>query len=319
MVTTNDAYAITRNDIKDIKTKIDTAKNNIKKIDSDIVNQKITVLDKENILSQKKNTLRELHKTSNDDSLSYAKKLDTAKNDVSIAKRELKTANQKSIDHLNEKSQQLDIIKSLDSILSDFENLISSRIPNNRVLEISLSQTCITLVKNNMSSTCPDYTLLSSLDSSMIVSGEFSLDEGGFFHRSNAKFKQSHLFYNFDNTPRLIVDAPNGSNFGKIIIMPNFDNYIVKNSNISDNNSRTIYHDRFIDDCKIAYINSDKWELLIPDTIHHMRNGCSDDTTNYQEAEIIVDPVTVIDISQSPNYQYSQWLESVKESCKVQC
>ena len=275
-------------------------------------------MDKENALSQKKNTLRELHKTNNDDSFSYAKKLDNAKHDILVAERELKTANQKPIDYLNEKSQQQSIIKSLDSILSNFEASISSRIPNNRVLEIELSQTCITLVKNNMSSTCPDYQLLSKLDSSLSVSGEFILDETGFFHRSSPLVKQSHLFYDFDDVPRLIVDAPNGSNFGKIIIMPNFDNYVV-NQSISNNHSRTIYHDRFIDDCTIAYINSDKWKFLITDTIHHMRNGCSEDTTKYQEAEIIVDPVTTIDISQSPNYQYSQWLEIIKEKCKIKC
>ena len=60
-----------------------------------------------------------------------------------------------------------------------------------------------------MSSTCPDYQLLSKLDSSLSVSGEFILDETGFFHRSSPLVKQSHLFYDFDDVPRLIVIYPN--------------------------------------------------------------------------------------------------------------
>ena len=315
------AYGISRNDIQNTKIRINNAKDTITKIETDIERQKTTISDKEMTLTQKQNILRELNK-SNSDSFSHAKKLRDAKHDILITERQLKTENKKYIDYLNNKSEQINLIKSLESILTQAKKLLSSRITDNKIIEIELSQTCITLIKNSISSTCPTYELLSTLDSSIpMVSGEFvKEDKSGFFHRQAPKIKNSHLWYSMDNASRLIVDAPNGSNFGKIIIMPNFDNYIIKESSAFSNSSRTIYHDRYIDNCSTAKINSNNWEFLLLDTIYHMRNGCSEGTTKYQEAEIIVDdPLSVIDVSQSANYQYFSWLESVQESCKKRC
>ena len=179
------AYGISRNDIQNTKIRINNAEDIIKNIETNIEKQKITISDKEKILTQKQNILRELNKIDND-SFTHAKKLRDVQYDILIAERQLKAENMKYIDYLNDKSEKINLIKSLESILIQAKKLLSSRITDNKIIEIELSQTCITLIKNNMSSTCPTYELLSKADSSItFVSGEFIKDESGFFSQGN--------------------------------------------------------------------------------------------------------------------------------------
>ena len=97
-------------------------------------------------------------------------------------------------------------------------------IPGNQNIGIVLSETCITLIKNNIDSTCPSYELLLQVDSSNTkVSGEFVFDESGFFHRDTPQLKNSHMWYQFETQPRIIVDPPDSSYLHTIVIMPNFE------------------------------------------------------------------------------------------------
>ena len=315
-----DAYGASRHDLKNIKIKINQAEDKVEYLESKIEQQKTTISDKEEILTQKQNILRELRKIA-DDSSSHKNKISDAKKAIRTAEKSLKDENKKYIDFFNEKSQQVKTIQSLESLLVKSEKLLKLQGLDNKIIGIELSKTCITLIKNNMDSACPTYEELLLLDDSNTdISGRFIYDESGFYHRDTPQLQNSHRWYDFVNYPILIVDPPSGYNLSTIEILPNLDTYVMAQSNVSTENfSRTIYHDRYIDSCKTAKINSANWKFLLPDTIAHMRSGCTESSTNYDEVEIIFTPLTPIDITQSPNYQYEQWLIHSKELCKVKC
>ena len=320
VIESSDAYGVSRNDIKNIKIKIYLAKESIKKIDANVIKQKTIVTEKENILTQKQTTLKELRAES-DPSFTYQKEILNAEKAIETAEKTLKDANRKHLDYLDEKSFEQNKIDSLELVLIESKKALKSQGVKNNLIGITLSNTCITLIKNNIDSTCPTYEFLSQIDSSNVnVSGDFVYDESNFLHRGTPQLQNSHQWYKFDNSTRLIVDPPSGYNISTIIIQPNFDTYISRESNIiTDTFSRTLYHDRYIDNCKDAKINSDKWMELLPDTIYHMRQGCTENSTNFIEEEIIFNTFIELDISQTASYQYNQWLESSKELCKEKC
>ena len=205
------------------------------------------------------------------------------------------------------------------------------------------------MIKHNITTTCPSYKELVDLDSSnTYVSGEFVIDENGYFHRANSPLKESWAWYDWDNSQRIFVDPPLGmlDKIKMIYIQSNFYNYFIvgdmtQKSNIKyieikvtddfGNNStitravsnyvelqeteRVIYHDRHVDKCRVATINADKWKILLPDTINYMQNECDESYTNVIIKEIIPAIKTEIDYSTSPAWKYKLWLENAIKNC----
>lgn len=317
----DDAHAVSRHDIKNIKIKIYAAQDDLKSLEANALNQKKTVSEKEDIVIQKIKILKDLKKI-DDDSLKHDTKIINAEKEIIHAEAEAKKANKTYFVYLDEQSEKTRLIESLELALNNSEDLLMSQGANNNVIGIELSQTCITLIKNNLDSSCPTYEELSQIDGSNYqVSGKFVIDDdSGFFHRETPTIKNSHQWYKQGSDLVLIVDPPSGYNLSTITIMPHLDTYIMKGSHaISENNLRTLFHDRYIDNCNSAKINAGDWKSLLPDTLYHMSMGCTDSSTTYDEFEEIFDPPTEFDITQSPNYQYHQWVESSKELCKIKC
>lgn len=194
----------------------------------------------------------------------------------------------------------------------------------NKKIGIVLSKTCLTMIQNNIDSTCPTYKDLITLDSSITeISGKFTTDENGFFHRSEPLQKNSWRLYDFDEEIRIFVDPPQGmaERIRTITLHPNFDTYLITNDlsegsfGSEGNYTRIVYHDRYIDNCKQATVNADKWQLLLADTIHYMRADCNPDHTSYQEREILNATKSEYNPESSPNWNYFQWLEEVSNFC----
>jgi len=182
---------------------------------------------------------------------------------------------------------------------------------------ITLSNSCITLLQNNFSTTCPTYEELKALDSSNTkVSGKFETIDG-WHQRTSSDYKNSWRYYDDDPRIRIFVDPPKGMNdkIDMIEIQPNFDTYLLAKDNNITNNTRTVYHDRYIDNCKNAIINAEKWKLLLADTIYFMRNNCNDNFTLFNHIETIYVEYVDHDISTSRKYIHEKWLEEVKTYC----
>jgi hypothetical protein len=263
------------------------------------------------------------------------------------AKDNYQNARDSLFELLGEKSDLIKIIKTQikESKIKKFDssNLVKR-------IGINLSNMCETMLKNNFTTNCPTYKDMITLDSSdRNISGKFTTDDDGFFHRLDPIQNNSWKLYDFDETIRIFVDPPDNmlDRVRLITIMPNFDNYFVAGdltisdqytliNVVQDGNatskavnysylnktqdfSRVIYHDRYIDNCRSAVINAAVWKAILPDTINFMRNDCDPKHTQFEEREVITPNYTSIDITTSPNYQ-AQWkLEEDMERCKVLC
>ena len=252
---------------------------------------------------------------------------------------------------LTMKSNLIKELKQLESDLSDTkEQLRITEFNENskltKLIGVQISNSCKTMIINGFNTTCPNYEDLIKYDNSNTeVSGEFVTDSNGFFHRAEPDYEKSWRWYDYDDELRVIVDPPNGmlSKIKMITINPNLDTYQVtgdrtqhaeyeivdgelyltygnttqiKQIEIREETqsfARILYHDRYVDSCRTAEINSSKWEMLLTDTIDYLRNHCQE--KGFEEREIIEHRKTEIPIMDSPNYQYFQWIEQVKQNC----
>lgn len=267
--------------------------------------------------------------------------------------------------------QKSDNIKLIDNLDEEIENsiiLLRKKVDDKEVLQeesntsdsdftgyvkkigIRLSQSCITMIKNDIPTTCPSYELLQQLDSSIIdVSGKFGFKDG-FFQRLKPSIDNSWRWYDFDNHLRIFVDPPAGmeSRIKMIEITPNLNTYLIKNNQYqpqkyeytdieiinplskktetitikveTQKQGRILFHDRFIDNyCDVSKITSDNWEKLLLDTINHMRLNCIEGSTSFDNMEFIPAKITEFDMTTSPSWQALQWFESAKKECKELC
>ena len=209
------------------------------------------------------------------------------------------------------------------------------------LIGIDLSKTC------EISETCINYADLIYLDSSNTeVSGKF-ITTSNDIRRDTPQLIESWRWYDLDDQYRIIVDPPVGmaERIKMITITPTLDNYILKDDmfngtkitslNVtkyegqsrefnytiynSTESGRVVFHDRYIDDCGDAMISAVNWKFLLNDTITLLRNDCDLNYTSFEDREFIPTILTEIDITTSPFWQYTQWLNESIEKCKTLC
>lgn len=224
--------------------------------------------------------------------------------------------------------------------VKETKELISNQ---EKMIGIKLSKACTTMLMNNFTTNCPNYQQLEILDTSdKSITGDFGWEDG-FYKRLPSRYVNSQNWYAQYDFPIVVVDPPNNMEIPTITIENNFDNYYmedvepygyeieiitIKFANgtsyekaIGNNpikpifNSRTIYHDRYVDECQKATINADKWELLLADTINYLRNRCDPSSTSFIEKEIIPFNSTSIDVRTSPNWMDIKYWESISNHC----
>lgn len=190
-----------------------------------------------------------------------------------------------------------------------------------RLIGLQLSNQCIKLIKNGFPTTCPTYYDLINIDQSEeYVSGFFVTDDDGFFHRAEPNYANSWRWYDGDDSTRVILDPPKGmaERIPMITITNNFNIYFKPGDfSVDDDGLRKYNKHRSIEGCKDALISSDVWKVMLTDTIEMLKTGCA--KTTIQESFVDPLPRTEIDITTSPNWQYSQWMDRSMSSCKTIC
>lgn len=316
--------AISRAEYNELENSLEQYETQLSDIRITIEEKRILVSDQEDKIELLEDTLRAMKSDSGGTWDEQIKIIDY-ESQITTEKNILQTETENFFDLFDIESGYIIEIKKLEEKLQHAEIYSPPSLAHfDRKIGVVLSQTCITMIKNDFNTTCPTYKDLVILDSSLTeVSGKFVTDDDGFFHRSEPSQINSWRYYDFDNEIRLFIDPPHGmaERMKLITLQPNFDTYkvtedLTEGDYGSENQFGTVlYHDRYIDDCKYATLNADKWEMLLPDTIHFMRNNCDRDHTSYQEREVINATKTEIDITTSPNWQYAQWLEEVSNFC----
>jgi len=336
---------------------IDKKESEIIVLDEKIESKKTEITAIEKSIKESKDNERKLNAKSK---VSWAAitEADAAESQTKQYESDLRDARAEYISLLKEKSDAIKAIKSIKNEIDDQQKQLRKETNTklsklSKIIGISISKQCITMIKNNIETNCPTYKELRQLDTSnRDISGSFIVTDG-FYHRNNTLYIDSWRWYDHDKQLRLIVDPPLGMNdkIKTITIESNFDTFLRSDSKIIKQNYQvvnetrkddafgrngtyskliksvitekpilsanvTVYHDRYIDlKCKNAIINADKWFVLLPDTIDYMRNNCEKSHTKFDNKEIITRNYTAQDISTSQKYKDEQRLKWIKENC----
>lgn len=188
---------------------------------------------------------------------------------------------------------------------------------------ITLSQTCLTMIKNNMTTDCPSYDIINAVfpdTSNQEISGKFVYKDG-LWQRDNSNFSQHYNWYSYSG-PVLWIDPP-GDIVGRIAtitIETQIPEYKVQQSKKLINNTMTVGHSRYVDDkCYRASVTAQDWLLITGDTLRYMQNDCSSDFTNFEHLESKYFEYAYHDITTTYKYQLDSWIAQTKIKCKGLC
>lgn len=185
---------------------------------------------------------------------------------------------------------------------------------------VVLDNTCLTMHKYNISSNCPTYEDILTIypdTSNHDISGYFDYKDG-IYQRTFTKIHNSHEYYRFSDNV-FFVDPPIDTRDKiKIIeIRANLKNYLLPDKRTFDSENRTLTmgKNRYIENCYNAYINSEFWINLLGDTINHINNNCSKESTRYNDTFTTQLNKTVHDISTSYKWKLELWQKEMINRC----
>ena len=181
---------------------------------------------------------------------------------------------------------------------------------------IMLSNTCIAMLKNNLTTNCPSYETLMSFnwDTSKSQSGSFVF-KNGYYHRDTPLVKNDYKLYSLNDYNIIMDPSPSMIQHIKTItISQNLESYLLPSDLVKVNNTRTIHKDRYVDSCTHGIISADTWQQTLSDTIQYLRGGCT--TTLLGVVDAKQDETTIQDISTSSKYKHDQWIKEIKETHK---
>ena len=190
---------------------------------------------------------------------------------------------------------------------------------------IVLSQGCRTMIKNNITTDCPTYEEIMILypdTSNKKILGDFGY-KNGIYQRLTSDFKNAEGYYKYGYEGLMFIDPPAKlwPKLNLITISPSLDNYLLpKNKSYnSENHTLTMGHGRFVDSCRIAYIDGNNWLFLLGDTIQYLKNNCDPSSTAYDSTTTTYLKRVTHDITTSYKYKLDKWIKESKEKCKQKC
>ena len=193
----------------------------------------------------------------------------------------------------------------------------------NRDLGIILSNTCLTMLKNNVSTNCPGYDEILPLfpdTSNRYVSGDFYYIDG-ILQRENRHLNNHFKLFEYTNASIRWIDPPGDirEKINKIEIASGDFVYSIKGQKLNGT-AYVVGKDRYVSStCSYAIINAANWLFLLGDTIWYMDNGCKPEFTRFQENHTISWKRTEHDITTSYKYQLDKWIEETKIRCLKKC
>lgn len=316
-----DVSAITRGELDKMENTLKNYKIDLNAFTLDIDKQKRKIANLEQVLINKNNDEGTARNVDNDIGTEQTRKiLKEARANVQTATKELKQANIDLQSLINRKLVVESNIRSLTKIIDTNKNLVyqNSIIRDHgltKILGVDLSKVCQIMIKNNLTSACPTYEEMISLDGSDYRSGSFKVIDG-MFQRDKPLVQNDQRLYDFEKEYKIILD-PSGNLKGSIRMITielNFGTYLTVGDYDKTNNTRTINHDLYVDNCKNATISAETWLKTLPAVIHFMRNGCIDQIYNPQT--IIHDKPTEYNHLDSPAFKILEKAEALKAKYK---
>ena len=182
---------------------------------------------------------------------------------------------------------------------------------------ITLSKTCLAMIKNNITSTCPTYDEILILfpdTTNQNISGKFVYKDG-YLQREHTKFVEHWGFYTYQPVT-LWIDPP-GDIVGRIAtitIEPSLPDYLVQESQKLINNTMIVGHSRWVDSqCYRSTITAADWIFLTGDTINLMFHNCDPAFTNFYHLKSKFFGASYQDVATSNKYKLDQVIKLAKE------
>lgn len=186
-----------------------------------------------------------------------------------------------------------------------------------KIITIQLSNSCLTLVKNNITSGCPGYERLIKYDTTNpSYSGKF-IEKNGHMYRDFKGVKTANYYLTAVDYI-ICVDCKHLplTKYKQVSIVPSLDLYKKDSDKRIVNNTIISYHSRGVDpDCQVATIKYD--DFLLNDTINYLKSDCT--KTDIDTKIIEKRPLTKHDLSTSPAYKYQKWLAEAKKLKTENC
>lgn len=186
---------------------------------------------------------------------------------------------------------------------------------------IVLSNTIITMHKNNVTNNFPTYEEINVLfpdTSEPHISGGFVTDESGYYHRENKKMHNHFNYYKYHDQSVTWIDPPGDviEKIPRIIIAANDFEYKIGQQTIT-NSSYVVGQNRYVSStCTYIIISGDDWLFLLGDSIQYLLHNCNPEYTNYNEIRKIEWEATKHDITTTAKYQLEKWIEESKRLSK---
>jgi len=186
---------------------------------------------------------------------------------------------------------------------------------------IADSKQCITMIKNNFTTSCPSIKELYDLGldtSNQDITGKFSYYDG-LFQREFPVLAFHFRYYDLIDEFNIFIDPPNDmrDRIKTITIESNFDNYLLATDMIKQNNTRTIHKDLWVNyGCTQATINANTWKITLPQVMEYLRHDCNEQFIKLESINTIFDNQTLTDISTSQKWKEDNWKEQVKQTHK---
>lgn len=199
---------------------------------------------------------------------------------------------------------------------------LSYALPMEQHFGIYYDNTCKTMLRNNVTTVCPSYEDIITLfpDTSIQdVSGHFAYSDG-LYQRQPTKWTNSIEYYRFSESPILFIDPPTKTKtlIKLIEIKANLDEYLIRGANPSYNkidHTMTMGVGRFVDNCKVAYVDAKQWAEWIGDSMWYMNNGCKPEFTKMNSTKTTQLYKTEHDITTSYKYKLEAWQKEMINRC----
>ena len=185
---------------------------------------------------------------------------------------------------------------------------------------ITLSKTCIAMIKNNMTTACPTYEAILALfpdNTNQNISGKF-IYKDGYLQRGSTNYINHFKFYTYQPVTTW-VDPP-GDVVGRIAtitIEPKLPEYLVSESQKLINNTMTVGHSRYVDPlCYRATITATDWIFLTGDTMNYMFHNCDKSFTTFDNLKSKYLGKSYQDLTTSNKYKLDEFIKAAKEKYK---
>lgn len=185
---------------------------------------------------------------------------------------------------------------------------------------ITLSKTCLAMIKNNITTTCPTYEEIMTIfpdNTNQDISGKFVYKDG-YLQRGNTNYINHFKFYTYQPVT-LWIDPPGDitGRIATITIEPSLPEYLVLESQNLVNNTQIVGHSRYVDPlCYRSTITAQDWVYLLGDTIQLMFHNCDPAFTTFDNIKTRYLDKSSHDIATSNKYKIDQMVKLAKEKYK---